>query len=80
MVSTTLRPKPKVMRLSDAAAERVREIMANSQDQIAGVRIGVKNGGCAGMAYTMDYAKQADPLDEVDALADALRKAAEFFA
>ena len=43
----------KVMSLTDAAAERVREIMAASDQPLAGVRVGVKNGGCAGMSYTM---------------------------
>ncbi|MEM8687390.1 MAG: Fe-S cluster assembly scaffold SufA [Pseudomonadota bacterium] len=60
-----LRPRPQVMSLTEAAAERVREIMANSDKPIAGVRVGVRNAGCAGMAYTMDYAEQADPMDDV---------------
>lgn len=59
------RPRPQLMSLTDAAAERVHEIMANSEKTIAGVRVGVKNAGCAGMAYTMDYAEEADPLDDV---------------
>ncbi len=59
------RPRPQVMSLTEAAAERVREIMANSDKPIAGVRVGVKNAGCAGMAYTMDYAEQPDPIDDV---------------
>ncbi len=59
------RPRPKVVTLTEAAAERVREIMSNSMDEVAGLRVGVKNGGCAGMAYTMDYANEVDPLDEV---------------
>jgi iron-sulfur cluster assembly protein len=42
------------MKLTDAAAARVREIMAKSERQLAGLRIGVKNGGCAGMEYTME--------------------------
>lgn len=53
------------MTLTEAAAERVRAIMANSQKEIAGLRVGVKNAGCAGMEYTLDYAKSADPLDDV---------------
>ncbi len=61
----TARPRPQVMRLTDAAAERIKAIMAKSDKPIAGVRVGVKNGGCAGMAYTMDYAEQIGPLDEV---------------
>ncbi len=59
------RPRPQLMSLTEAAAERVREIMDNSDKSIAGVRVGVKNAGCAGMAYTMDYAEQADPMDDV---------------
>ena len=59
------RPRPQVMSLTEAAATRVREIMASSDKAIAGVRVGVKNAGCAGMAYTMDYAEQADPMDDV---------------
>jgi iron-sulfur cluster assembly protein len=53
------------MRLSDAAATRIKEIFARAEKPIAGVRVGVKNGGCAGMAYTMEYAERVDPADEV---------------
>lgn len=56
--------KFKVLTLTDVAAERVRAIMA-SKDEATALRIGVKNGGCAGMEYTMDWADTADPLDEV---------------
>jgi len=59
------RPRPQVMRLSDAAASRIREIVANTPRPIVGVRVGVKNGGCAGMSYTMDYAERVEPNDEV---------------
>ena len=59
------RPKPQVMRLTEAAAERIKAVMAKADRPIAALRVGVKNGGCAGMAYTMEYAEQADPLDEV---------------
>ena len=59
------RPRPQVIRLTDAAAERIKYVMANAEQPIVGVRVGVKNGGCAGMAYTMEYAEQAGPLDEV---------------
>ena len=55
----------KVMTLTDAAAERVREIMAESEGPVAGLRVGVKNGGCAGMSYTMEWAQKAEPFDEV---------------
>jgi iron-sulfur cluster assembly protein len=61
----TPRPKPQVMRLTNAAAERIKAVMANADRPIAAVRVGVKNGGCAGMAYTMEYADKIEPLDEV---------------
>ena len=47
------------------AAERIRALTAASGKDIEGVRIGVKNGGCAGMEYTMTYAEARDPHDEV---------------
>ena len=59
------RPKPQVMRLSEAAASRIKELMAKSDRPIAGLRVGVKNGGCAGMEYTMEYADAVKPTDEV---------------
>jgi iron-sulfur cluster assembly protein len=62
---TGLRPSPKVMTLTDAAAERVREIMTRSDRPVAGLRVGVKNGGCAGMEYTMEWADRQEKLDEV---------------
>jgi iron-sulfur cluster assembly protein len=60
-----LRPRPQVMRLTDAAADRIKAVMAKAERPIAAVRVGVKNGGCAGMSYTMDYAEAVNPLDEV---------------
>ena len=45
----------KLMSLTDAAAERVREIMADSTTPVTGVRVGIKNAGCAGQSYTLDY-------------------------
>ena len=51
--------------LSDRAAERVKEIVAQSKEPIVGVRVGVSSGGCAGMSYVMEYAKQANPNDEI---------------
>jgi iron-sulfur cluster assembly protein len=57
--------RPQVMRLTEAAAARIKDIMAKAERPIAGVRVGVRNGGCAGMAYTMEYAEQTNPLDEV---------------
>ena len=59
------RPKPQVVRLTEAAAERIRAVMAKADRPIAAVRVGVKNGGCAGMSYTMEYAEKIDPLDEI---------------
>ncbi len=61
---TTPRPRPKVMTLTQAAAERIRQIMARAEKPVAGLRIGVKNGGCAGMEYTMEWASEAAPMDE----------------
>lgn len=59
------RQRPQAVRLTDAAAERIREIMANAEGKYEGLRVGVRNGGCAGMSYTMDYAEAAGPLEEV---------------
>jgi iron-sulfur cluster assembly protein len=59
------RPRPQVMRLTEAAAERIKAVMAKADRPIAAVRVGVKNGGCAGMSYYMEYAEKIDPLDEV---------------
>lgn len=59
------RPRPQVVTLSDAAAARVREIMERAEKPYAGLRVGVKNGGCAGQEYVLDYADAADPADEV---------------
>lgn len=61
----TRRQRPKVITLTDRAAERMNEIMGAAEEAYIGVKIGVKNGGCAGMEYTMDYATEAGPLDEV---------------
>ena len=66
--STTSKPRrerPKAVRLTDAAAARIREIVAGADGRYQGVRVGVANGGCAGQAYTMDYAESARPLEEV---------------
>jgi iron-sulfur cluster assembly protein len=59
------RPRPQVMRLTDAAATRLKEIMAQTERPSAALRVGVKNGGCAGMSYTMEIAEAPDPKDEV---------------
>jgi iron-sulfur cluster assembly protein len=53
------------MRLSEAAAARIRDIIAKADGKVQGVRVGVTNGGCAGMSYTMDYAEAPQPFEEV---------------
>jgi iron-sulfur cluster assembly protein len=65
IATRTRRPRPKVVTLTDAAAERVKEIMAKAAKPYAGLRVGVKNGGCAGQEYVLEYAETANPLDEV---------------
>ena len=64
----TARPRPAVMRLTERAAERVRELVANADKPIAGVRVGVKNAGCAGMAYMLEPVETPDKL--VDVISD----------
>ena len=59
------RPRPKALTLTNAAAMRMQEIMDGADENYIGVKVGVKNGGCAGMEYTMDYATEQGPLDEV---------------
>ena len=54
-----------VITLSDNAANRIKEIMSNNEAKSIGVRVGVKSGGCAGMSYIMEYAKEINPTDEV---------------
>lgn len=59
------RPRPKVVTLTDAAAARVKEIMDRADQPYAGLRVGVKNGGCAGQEYVFEYAAEKGPIDEV---------------
>ncbi|GGD14783.1 iron-sulfur cluster assembly accessory protein [Pyruvatibacter mobilis] len=54
-----------VITLTDKAADRIKAIIANSDNPILGVRLGLENAGCAGMAYKLDYAEEKAPLDEV---------------
>lgn len=61
----TARLRPQVMKLTDAAAMRIKDVIARAEQPVAGVRVGVKNGGCAGMEYTMEYATSVNPTDEV---------------
>ena len=58
------RPRPQVMRLTEAAAARVRELTARTDSEIVGLRVGIKNGGCAGQSYTVEYAHDIKPTDE----------------
>ena len=54
-----------IIKLSDSAATRIKEIMSNAEKNAIGVRVSVKSGGCAGMAYVMEYSKEVNPNDEV---------------
>ena len=54
-----------VIKLSDNAANRIKEIMSKAESSAIGVRVGVKSGGCAGMSYIMEYAKEAKKNEEV---------------
>src|SRR5262252_5510887 len=60
-----MRPNPQVMRLTDAAAARVRDIVAKAERPVVGVRVGITKGGCAGMTYKVEYADNVKPGDEV---------------
>jgi len=57
--------KFQVMTLTDAAAERVRELVENSDKNAAGLRLGIKTGGCAGMEYTMEMVEKPEAGDDV---------------
>ena len=65
VTSAPRRPRPKVMTMTPAAAERVRSMLAAKGPEISGLKIGVKKGGCAGMEYTLDWAEAAGKFDEV---------------
>ena len=54
-----------IIKLSDKAANRIKEIMSNAENKAIGVRIGVQSGGCAGMSYVMEYAKETRPNEEI---------------
>ena len=54
-----------IIKLSDNAADRIKEIMSEAKNNTIGVRIGVKSGGCAGMSYVMEYAKEIKPNEEI---------------
>lgn len=59
------RPRPAVVSLTDAAAAQVKSIMAKADKAYAGLRVGVKQGGCAGQEYVLSYADEIGPIDEV---------------
>jgi len=61
----TRRLRPQVMQLTHAAAQRIAELIRRADSGIVGVRVGVKNGGCAGQSYTVEYAHEIRPTDEV---------------
>ena len=61
----SMRARLKALTLTDAAAERIRGLMAASNKDVAGLRIGIKKGGCAGMEYTLEYAEERAPHDEL---------------
>ena len=54
-----------IIKLSDNAANRIKEIMSVKESKTIGVRVAVKSGGCAGMSYVMEYAKEINPNDEI---------------
>ena len=54
-----------IIKLSDNAAQRIKQIMSEKETNSVGVRVAVKSGGCAGMSYVMEYAKEINPNDEV---------------
>lgn len=59
-----MRQKPQAIAMTDRAAQRVRDLIAKSEDGVVGLRLGVKSGGCAGFTYDIDYARKSEPLDE----------------
>src|ERR1700731_2104845 len=59
------RPRPQGMKLTEAAAQRIAELTRRADSEIVGLRVGIKNGGCAGQSYTVEYAHEIRPSDEV---------------
>jgi iron-sulfur cluster assembly protein len=70
---STPRPKPSILSLTDAAASRIREIVAGAGKPVAGVRLGIKKGGCADMSYTMDLVESVGKGDDVVELDGGVR-------
>ena len=54
-----------IIKLSDNAALRIKEILSTAKKDSIGVRVSVKSGGCAGMSYVMEYSKEVNPNDEI---------------
>ena len=54
-----------IIKVSDNAALRIKEIMSSAEKDSLGVRVSVKTGGCAGMSYVMEYTKEVNPNDEM---------------
>ena len=54
-----------IIKLSDNAASRIKEIMSGAEKESVGVRVSVKSGGCAGMSYVLEYLKNVNPNDEI---------------
>jgi iron-sulfur cluster assembly protein len=59
------RPRPKAMTMTERAAERVRALLSARGKPSAGIRIGIRTKGCSGLSYTLEYADEKGPLDEV---------------
>ncbi len=59
------KPRFQVVSVTDLAAQRVREIVADADGPVEGIRIGIKKGGCAGMEYTVDLVRDPEPMDDV---------------
>jgi len=64
-VAKPRRPRPQLMKLTDAAVARVKELIEKRGKPTAGVRIGVRTKGCSGLSYTLEYADERGPKDEV---------------
>ena len=54
-----------IIKLSDEAVKRIKQILSKAESPAIGVRVGVKSGGCAGMSYMMEYASDIKPNEEV---------------